>query len=98
MSNNESNNNVSNAMTDELRTVAKNIRFIRNRLNLSRPIFAGMLGLPPTSLKNYENTYRCVPADLLLAMYRNEKTSPYMPLLMQGKLLSECESDLKWIV
>ena len=37
---------------------AQNLRNLRKFLNVSRPVFAEMLQIPPTTIKNYELGYR----------------------------------------
>ncbi|MGY4020127.1 helix-turn-helix domain-containing protein, partial [Aeromonas salmonicida] len=37
---------------------AKRLRQLREQLALSRPKFADLLGIPPTTIKNYELGYR----------------------------------------
>ena len=39
---------------------AQNLRNLRKFLNVSRPAFAEMLQIPPTTIKNYELEYRKV--------------------------------------
>lgn len=46
------------------------LRAIRAKTGLSRPKFATLIGIPQTTLKNYECGYReAVPASLLQQMY-----------------------------
>lgn len=53
----------------ELSNLAKKIRIVRERVGMSRPKFAALIGVPPDSLKNYELGLReSIPADLLLAI------------------------------
>lgn len=47
---------------------ANRIRRIREAMNLSRPKFADLLDVPPTTLKNYELGYREVGGDFLIKM------------------------------
>lgn len=50
-------------------TIGQRIRHVREQLEMSRPKFAVLLGIPPTTLKNYECGYRdAVPASLLLKL------------------------------
>ena len=44
--------------TPELPILAAKLRRIREHLGMSRQAFAELLGIPPTTLKNYENGYR----------------------------------------
>ena len=56
-------------MVKELSNLAKKIRIVRERVGMSRPKFAEMIGIPPDSLKNYELGLReSIPADVLLAI------------------------------
>ena len=55
-----------NATQSEI-TLCQKLRRVRDHLGVSRPVFAEMLGIPPTTLKNYEMAYRVsVPASLLI--------------------------------
>ena len=50
-------------------TIGQRIRHVREQLEMSRPKFANLIGIPPTTLKNYECGYRdAVPASLLLKL------------------------------
>lgn len=44
------------------------IRMIRELLGMSRPKFAEALGIPPTTLKNYELGYRTCDLNIVLTM------------------------------
>ena len=53
-------------MTPELPVLAAKLRRLREHLGMSRPAFAELLGIPPTTLKNYENGYReAIPASVI---------------------------------
>lgn len=55
-----------NATQSEI-TLCQKLRHVRDLLGVSRPVFAEMLGIPPTTLKNYEMAYRVsVPASLII--------------------------------
>ncbi|PKQ81884.1 transcriptional regulator [Aeromonas sobria] len=54
---------------------AKRLRMLRELLNLSRPKFADLLGIPPTTLKNYELGYREIGGGLFLLT----GIKPYQP-------------------
>ena len=49
-------------------SVGQKIRQIRETVGLSRPKFAELLGVPPTTLKNYELGYREVGGAFLVAL------------------------------
>lgn len=55
-------------MNSNIVTVGKKIRQIREAVGLSRPKFADLLGVPPTTLKNYELGYREVGGAFLVAL------------------------------
>lgn len=44
------------------------IRMIRELLGMSRPKFAEALGIPPTTLKNYELGYRACDLNIVISM------------------------------
>ena len=49
-------------------SVGQKIRQIREVIGLSRPKFAELLSVPPTTLKNYELGYREVGGAFLVSM------------------------------
>ncbi|MBU3823400.1 MAG: helix-turn-helix domain-containing protein [Candidatus Oceanisphaera merdipullorum] len=55
-------------MNPDTSLVGKKIRQIRESLGLSRPKFAELLQVPPTTLKNYELGYREVGGAFLVAL------------------------------
>ena len=55
-------------MNPDTSIVGKKIRHIRESLGLSRPKFAELLQVPPTTLKNYELGYREVGGAFLVAL------------------------------
>ena len=55
-------------MNSNIVTVGKKIRQIREAVGLSRPKFADLLGVPPTTLKNYELGYQEVGGVFLVAL------------------------------
>lgn len=55
-------------MNPDTSMVGKKIRQIRESLGLSRPKFAELLQVPPTTLKNYELGYREVGGAFLVAL------------------------------
>ena len=56
-------------MNSNIVTVGKKIRQIREAVGLSRPKFADLLGVPPTTLKNYELGYREVGTCIYNGIY-----------------------------
>ena len=57
---------------------------MREQLNLSRPKFADLLGIPPTTLKNYELGYREIGGGLLLLIANHPGLTQYTGWLMTG--------------
>ena len=55
-------------MNPDTSLVGKKIRQIRESMGLSRPKFAELLQIPPTTLKNYELGYREVGGAFLVAL------------------------------
>lgn len=47
------------ANLEELTTIGKRLRYVRDKkLDISRPAMADLMGIPATTLKNYELGYR----------------------------------------
>lgn len=63
---------------------AKRLRQLREQLNLSRPKFADLLGIPPTTLKNYELGCREIGGGLLLLIANHPGLTQYTGWLMTG--------------
>ena len=63
----------------------KRLRQLRERLGLSRPKFADMLGIPPTTLKNYELNYREISGGTLLLIAKHPELSAHFAWLMTGQ-------------
>lgn len=63
---------------------AKRLRQLREQLNLSSPKFADLLGIPPTTLKNYELGYREIGGGLLLLIANHPGLTQYTGWLMTG--------------
>ncbi|MDO2950581.1 helix-turn-helix domain-containing protein [Aeromonas simiae] len=61
------------------------LRILRESLGLSRPKFAAMLGIPPTTLKNYELYYREISGGLLLLIANHPTLSSYLGWLATGQ-------------
>lgn len=55
---------------------------LRNSLGLSRPKMATLLGVPPTTLKNYELNYRKAPVSLLITINQNEQLKQFSAYLL----------------
>ena len=71
--------------TPEFPVLAAKLRRLREHLGMSRPAFANMLCIPPTTLKNYENGYReAIPARLIVALANTASTACYVPYLLNN--------------
>ena len=64
---------------------AKRLRQLREAMNLSRPKFADLLGIPPTTLKNYELGYREIGGFALLQIANHYALHQHTTWLMTGK-------------
>ena len=63
-------------------SVGQKIRQIREVIGLSRPKFAELLSVPPTTLKNYELGYREVGGAFLVALANTPETASYIHSLL----------------
>lgn len=70
-------------------SVGQKIRHIRETLGLSRPKFAELLGVPPTTLKNYELGYREVGGAFLVALAHQEELHKFTLWLLSDKIAPE---------
>ena len=71
--------------TQELPVLAAKLRLLREHLKLSRPAFAELLGIPPTTLKNYENGYReAIPASVIVTLANTASTANYTQYLLNN--------------
>jgi len=70
-------------------SVGQKIRLIRETVGLSRPKFAELLGVPPTTLKNYELGYREVGGAFLVALARQEQLHRFTLWLLSDKTAPE---------
>lgn len=71
--------------TPELPVLAAKLRRLREHLKLSRPAFAELLDIPPTTLKNYENGYReAIPASVLITLANTVLTANYVHYLLNN--------------
>lgn len=78
----ELNNQTIPQLNDECR---KRLRQLRERLGLSRPKFADMLGIPATTLKNYELNYREIGGGTLLLIAQHPELSIHFSWLATGQ-------------
>jgi transcriptional regulator with XRE-family HTH domain len=62
----------------------RRLRQLREALGLSRPKFADKLGIPPTTLKNYELGYREIGGGLFLEIANHNELNEYVIWLMNG--------------
>jgi putative transcriptional regulator len=68
-----------------LPTLAAKLRRLREHLKMARPEFAELLGIPPTTLKNYENGYReAIPASVIITLANTESIANYVPYLLNN--------------
>ncbi len=70
-------------------SVGQKIRIIRESMGLSRPKFAELLGVPPTTLKNYELGYREVGGAFLVALAHQEQLHKFTLWLLSDKVAPE---------
>ena len=70
-------------------SVGQKIRHIRETMGLSRPKFAELLGVPPTTLKNYELGYREVGGAFLVALAHQEQLHKFNLWLLSDKIAPE---------
>jgi transcriptional regulator with XRE-family HTH domain len=57
---------------------------MRAAIGLSRPKFADLLGIPPTTLKNYEKGYREIGSGLFLLIANHNELNEYAIWLLNG--------------
>lgn len=67
------------------RDAAMRLRHLREALGKSRPKFASQLGLPPTTLKNYELGYREIGGTLFLLIANHPELNKHAQWLLTGK-------------
>ena len=78
-----------NATQSEI-TLCQKLRRVRDHLGVSRPVFAEMLGIPPTTLKNYEMAYRVsVPASLIIKIANHTELRHYTGYLTNESVTVE---------
>lgn len=73
-------------LNDECR---KRLRELRERLGLSRPKFADLLGIPPSTLKNYELNYREIGGGTLLLIAQHPELSTHFIWLVTGQMAEQ---------
>ena len=76
-------------MNVDITTIGQKIRQIREAIGLSRPKFATLLGVPPTTLKNYELGYREVGGSFLIALSSHPELHKFTLWLLADKPVSE---------
>ncbi|WP_417614777.1 helix-turn-helix domain-containing protein [Oceanisphaera sp.] len=74
-------------MNPDTSLVGKKIRQIREVMGLSRPKFAELLQVPPTTLKNYELGYREVGGAFLVALAQHPELHKYTLWLLAGQTI-----------
>ena len=70
-------------------SVGQKIRQIREVIGLSRPKFAELLSVPPTTLKNYELGYREVGGAFLVSMASHPQLHQFTLWLLSDKTAPE---------
>jgi DNA-binding transcriptional regulator YiaG len=60
------------------------LRQLRKAMGLSRPKFANLLSIPPTTLKNYELGYREIGGSFFLLIANHNELNEYVIWLMNG--------------
>lgn len=69
--------------TIEVSPLAAKLRGLREYLGMGRTAFAELLGIPPTTLKNYENGYReAIPASVIVVLANTPATADFVPALL----------------
>lgn len=86
----ELNNQTIPQLNDECR---KRLRQLRERLGLSRPKFADILGIPATTLKNYELNYREIGGGTLLLIAQHPELSTHFIWLTTGQVAEQLPVD-----
>ncbi|MFM5086265.1 helix-turn-helix domain-containing protein [Aeromonas media] len=64
---------------------AKRLRQLREQLGMSRPKFAALLDIPPTTLKNYELGYREIGGGLFLLIANHQDLKQHIDWLLTGQ-------------
>lgn len=71
---------------------AKRLRQLREQLKLSRPKFADQLGIPATTLKNYELGYREIGGGLFLLIANHPGLKHHCDWLLTGIATPEVQA------
>ncbi|MFQ2147380.1 helix-turn-helix domain-containing protein [Aeromonas jandaei] len=79
------NKNLNNSIPELNNECRKRLRTLRENMGLSRPKFADLLGIPPTTLKNYELNYREIGGGALLLIAQHPQLSVHFDWLTTGK-------------
>ena len=69
--------------------LAQKIRRLRESMEMSRPEFAEMLSVPPSTLKNYELGYREVGGAFLVSMASHPQLHQFTLWLLSDKTAPE---------
>lgn len=69
-------------MSHNTEQLGRKLRKIRETIGVSRPQFAQLLGMPPTTLKNYELGYRETGSGVLLTIANHPQLASAFPYLM----------------
>ncbi|ATY81361.1 transcriptional regulator [Aeromonas veronii] len=79
------NKNLNNVIPELNNECRKRLRTLRENMGLSRPKFADLLGIPPTTLKNYELNYREIGGGALLLIAQHPQLSVHFHWLTTGQ-------------
>ncbi|WP_447779097.1 helix-turn-helix domain-containing protein [Aeromonas veronii] len=79
------NKNLNNVIPELNNECRKRLRTLREGMGLSRPKFADLLGIPPTTLKNYELNYREIGGGTLLLIAQHPELSAHFIWLATGQ-------------
>jgi putative transcriptional regulator len=79
------NKNLNNVIPELNDACRKRLRTLRENMGLSRPKFADLLGIPPTTLKNYELNYREIGGGALLLIAQHPELSTHFIWLVTGQ-------------
>ncbi|ELI6420945.1 helix-turn-helix transcriptional regulator [Aeromonas veronii] len=79
------NKNLNNVIPELNNECRKRLRTLRENMGLSRPKFADLLGIPPTTLKNYELNYREIGGGALLLIAQHPELSTHFIWLVTGQ-------------
>lgn len=76
------------ANLEELTTIGKRLRYVRDKkLDISRPAMADLMGIPATTLKNYELDYREFGSkDAMAGLWSAPALAPYAVWILSGSV------------